>query len=200
VTDYPWWYEVEATAPLMQGDLIEACPVGVFKADLTFDGAGDLDGLLTILRGGVGIEFVRSIVMTQACDLAEQKVRNVILCRAAKLEDFKKDWEEAFTRDKGRQPKPAEWENYIKNIRAGRTWNFTLLRKREAGDGVQLTTPTTIVDFHEVFSLPVAFLEPWVRKGGQGRLQLRPPYREHLSQAFARFFMRVGLPVDIIDL
>jgi hypothetical protein len=29
------------------------------------------------------------------------------------------------------------------------------------------------------------------------RLRLLPPYREHLSQAFARFFMRVGLPVDI---
>ena len=29
------------------------------------------------------------------------------------------------------------------------------------------------------------------------RLRLLPPYREHLSQAFARYFMRVGLPVDI---
>ena len=29
------------------------------------------------------------------------------------------------------------------------------------------------------------------------RLRLNPPYREHLAQAFARFFMRVGLPVDI---
>jgi len=28
-------------------------------------------------------------------------------------------------------------------------------------------------------------------------LRLLSPYREHLSQAFARFFMRVGLPVDI---
>ena len=28
-------------------------------------------------------------------------------------------------------------------------------------------------------------------------LRLLPPYGEHLSQAFARFFMRVGLPVDI---
>jgi hypothetical protein len=26
---------------------------------------------------------------------------------------------------------------------------------------------------------------------------LLPPYREHLSQAFARFFMRVGLPVEV---
>jgi hypothetical protein len=29
------------------------------------------------------------------------------------------------------------------------------------------------------------------------RLRLLPPYREHLSQAFARFFMRIGLPVHI---
>jgi hypothetical protein len=29
------------------------------------------------------------------------------------------------------------------------------------------------------------------------RLRLLPPYREHLSQSFARFFMRVGLPIDI---
>ena len=29
------------------------------------------------------------------------------------------------------------------------------------------------------------------------RIRVLPPYREHLSQAFARFFMRVGLPQDI---
>lgn len=29
-------------------------------------------------------------------------------------------------------------------------------------------------------------------------LRLLPPYREHLSQAFARYFMRVGLPQDLI--
>lgn len=29
------------------------------------------------------------------------------------------------------------------------------------------------------------------------RLRLLPPYREHLAQAFARSFMRVGLPIDI---
>jgi len=46
-----------------------------------------------------------------------------------------------------------------------------------------------------VFSLPVRFVR---KKAADGRrLRLLPPYREHLSQAFARFFMRVGLPVDI---
>jgi len=28
-------------------------------------------------------------------------------------------------------------------------------------------------------------------------LRLLSPYKEHLSQSFARFFMRVGLPIDI---
>jgi len=31
----------------------------------------------------------------------------------------------------------------------------------------------------------------------KGHLLVNPPYREHLSQAFARFFMRVGLPIPI---
>ena len=34
-------------------------------------------------------------------------------------------------------------------------------------------------------------------KCNDGLVTLLPPYREHLSQAFARFFMRVGLPLDI---
>jgi len=39
-------------------------------------------------------------------------------------------------------------------------------------------------------------LEELVTHTGK-RLRLCPPYREHLAQAFARFFMRVGLPQDV---
>ena len=46
-------------------------------------------------------------------------------------------------------------------------------------------------------AVPRAFLEDLIAERGTKRLRLLPPYREHLSQAFARFFMRVGLPVDI---
>ena len=53
-----------------------------------------------------------------------------------------------------------------------------------------------VVDFHRLYTLPLQFLRK--RAGDEGRrLRLQPPYREHLSQAFARYFMRVGLPVDI---
>jgi len=51
------------------------------------------------------------------------------------------------------------------------------------------------VDFHRIFVLPKPLVASVARSVGP-RLRLRPPYREHLAQAFARYFMRVGLPHD----
>lgn len=48
-----------------------------------------------------------------------------------------------------------------------------------------------VVDFRRVSALPLKSLRTRVLTQ-QRRLRLLPPYREHLSQAFARFFMRVG--------
>src|SRR5262245_43529567 len=112
----------------MQGDLIEACPVAVFKEDLVFDEAADLDGLLTTLSGGVGITHVQSIVMTQACDLEQGKIRNVILCPAVSLPVFKADWDANFLGRQGRAPNEKDWSRFVGDIRAGRLWNLTLLR------------------------------------------------------------------------
>lgn len=200
MSDYPWWEEVPADAGLMQGDLIDECPVTVFREDLPFDGGRDLESLLKSLAAAAGLEPVRAIIMTQACDLEQQKIRNVILCPAYSLHAFRESWATTEQARTGSAPKASAWDSHVKNIKAGRLWNLTMLRKREPGDGVTLTTSTTIVDFHEVFSVPVAFLKLWMQKTNQPRLRLRPPYREHLSQGFARFFMRVGLPVDITDL
>jgi hypothetical protein len=59
------------------------------------------------------------------------------------------------------------------------------------------STEHRIVNFHYVFTLPRSFLESLLSEGSCRRLRLLPPYREHLSQAFARFFMRVGLPISV---
>jgi hypothetical protein len=48
----------------------------------------------------------------------------------------------------------------------------------------------------ECQSLPVAYLANHAGQQGD-RWRLQSPYLEHFSQAFARFFMRVGLPVQI---
>ena len=53
-----------------------------------------------------------------------------------------------------------------------------------------------IVNFDIVEKIPVKALKKYARKI-KNRLRLLPPYREHLSQAFAKYFMRIGLPSDI---
>ncbi len=79
------------------------------------------------------------------------------------------------------------------SLRRGYLPGYHLLNKCEI-DGFK--RDYLIVDFRSVYSVPFDFIVELVKKRGK-RLRLLPPYREHLSQAFARFFMRVGLPVDI---
>lgn len=47
----------------------------------------------------------------------------------------------------------------------------------------------------KIFVLPKPVVEAVARSAGP-RLRLRSPYREYIAQAFARYFMRVGLPLD----
>src|SRR5207249_4780028 len=53
-----------------------------------------------------------------------------------------------------------------------------------------------LVDLRRVYTLNTPLIREFAALQGD-RVRLLPPYREHLSQAFARFFMRVGLPVDV---
>ena len=53
-----------------------------------------------------------------------------------------------------------------------------------------------VADFRQIFSLPVGYLTHRADQLGP-RQRLLSPYLEHFSQAFARYFMRVGLPSDI---
>lgn len=60
-----------------------------------------------------------------------------------------------------------------------------------------LTSEHRIVDFHWIHTIPREFLDKFLVEQDLKRLRLLPPYREHLSQSFARYFMRVGLPENI---
>jgi hypothetical protein len=53
-----------------------------------------------------------------------------------------------------------------------------------------------VVDFREIYSLPYDYLVDRAAHLGS-RWRLRSPCLEHFSQAFARFFLRVGLPSTI---
>lgn len=180
----------------MQGDLVDACPVLVFDGVPDIANAVDFATVVDALDDAHAVQPVRVIVMTQACDLAEDKVRNVILCPVYHVEEYRRLWE-APARARGQNPTDRSFTKTLTEVKGGRVWNLTMLDKRDRPEEGGLSIPIQIVDFHEVFSLPLTFLRQWVRTRGTNRLRLSPPYREHLSQAFARFFMRVGLPIDI---
>lgn len=195
MTDFPWYEEVAPDEPLLQGDLVENCPVLVFAELPKLEEVADTAALLKVLQTSAAIQQVRTIVMTQACDLAQGHVRNIILCPIYHLSEYRKQWEPK-QKELGQNPTEKSWNRHTKEMSEGKIWNLTMLEQSK-DDKMNVSIEHQVVDFHEVFSLPVEFLTLWVRTAALPRLRLRPPYREHLSQSFARFFMRVGLPQNI---
>jgi hypothetical protein len=188
---YELWYQVvEPTESLTQGDLILDCPlVGWGTEKLQFEGSGEIETLESAV-----ISFKEDvIVMTQACDIEQDKVKNIVLCPCIPLSQFRREWE-ADMRRRNQNPSDKAWKKFCEKVADGFIWSITILNSYEGGS---VATEHRIVDFHEVFTVPREFLQSYLNQQGQQRLRLLPPYREHLSQAFARFFMRVGLPTPV---
>ena len=179
------WYEaVPGNAGILQGDLILDCPLLVWKQDPKIEGEGK-DEELASLYDIVAADIV---VMTQACDLEQGRVTDVVVCSIHSSEEARTLWAKT---QQGASEKA--WKNFFDQITRGFVWNLAVLNLGEANG---LKTPHRIVDFHEVSTIPLKYLQAIAVKRGQ-RLRLRPPYREHLSQSFARYFMRVGLPSSV---
>lgn len=183
------WYEiVSADTRLTQGDLIPDCPlVGWKKVSAQISGAQDLRGLAEGTQQDV-------VVLTQACDLEHNKVENVLLCPHVSLLEFKNSWEYDVRGRTHQNPTERAWKRICDNISDGYVWHHAILEKHE---GEKLAMASRIVYFNEVYTVPRIFLEPFLTNRQAERLRLRAPYREHLSQAFARYFMRVGLPQSV---
>jgi hypothetical protein len=187
-----WYSHIDAQTPLTQGDLIIDCPVIAWApGPLNLSGSSENE----VLKGATTAIEVDVVVMTQACDLENHKVDKVILCPHISISDYRKAWE-AEKKRLSQNPTKQAWESLFADIRDGYIWNLAVLNAGESGE---LKTEHRIVDFHDVYTIPRGFLESLLKQRGRPRLRLNPPYREHLSQAFARFFMRVGLPVPVTN-
>jgi len=162
---------VDPNEPIWQGDFISSCPIVIPSVEIG-------DELLATIETDVKEYDV--VIMSQSCDLEHKKIDLVLVCPVFRLKESERN--NNFLKSKKVKEK----------IRQGTIPGYHLLDK---SNKVGLTD-YMIVDFHNVYGVPFDFLIDFVKKRGK-RLRLLPPYREHLSQAFARFFMRVGLPVDI---
>lgn len=170
--EFPWYEIVGNSEPVLQGDFLLSCPVFVPAPGVALKENETLPFEIT--------EY-DVIVMSQSCDLIQKKIDLVLVCPIWLLSEFEKN-NDFFKKKEGKEA-----------LRQGNVPGYHLLNKCEI-DG--LIRDYMVVDFRHSYSLPFTFINDISRKQDK-RLRLLPPYREHLSQAYARFFMRVGLPIDI---
>ena len=175
---YPW-YELVSGSSILQGDFIDRCTVIVPCRDT------DIPASEGIPKLKAGITEYNVIVMSQSCDIEQGKVDLVLVSPSWPLEKLGEK-NSVFK-------SPKEFLKWKNELRKGNALGYHLLNKCEL-EGVERNY--MVVDFRNVYSLPLEFLKVLADKADK-RIRLLPPYREHLSQAFARFFMRVGLPADI---
>lgn len=132
---------------------------------------------------------IDAIILTQTCDLANAKLPTILVARVLPWSVFA----EAQFRAGNQAVKS---KGYINALIRGDLPPLALLHERTAAPQLSWS----IVDFRVVFSVERSRLVHFVAQpGSKQRLRLVPPYKEHFAQAFARFFMRVGLPLDAAE-
>ncbi len=159
-------YSTPATNdPLDQGDLLDSCPVLSISS---FNATQPTE---------VGVKATpqRVVVLTQTCDLANEKATAV---------DVAEVFDAQFLIDQ-RLFKPADVKG---PLRAGRVWGWYFLPADAA-----LGLGEIIVDLRRLHTVRLDLLRELCRLGRRrGRIQ--PLYREHLAKHFADTFSRIGLP------
>ena len=172
------WYELVSGGNLEQGDIIEQCPVLRPPKDMDWHvDQPDFSGEILVAPTDV-------VVASQSCDIAARQKTDiwlVVLCpiwalsAAARANPF-------LASSHGKE-----------ECRRGNLPGYHMI----AGcNHQQWKREVSIVSFREIWSLPLHFVRK-LAASRELRPRMRPPYREHLSQALARYFMRVGLPSEV---
>lgn len=173
------WYEVvPGDERVSQGDLIVNCPLVDPRSD------GDHDA--------ISMDHIREdvLVVTQDCDLAQGKAEDVLLCFCLPLSRFKEDWRKD-QEAQGRSPRDDRWKALCGNISKGYTPNVAMLDPFKSEN---LSTEHRVVVFNKAYPMPLDYVQAELKQRNEPRLQLVSPFREHISQSFARCYMRVPLP------
>lgn len=163
-----WYQEIDSNTVLSQGDFIFNCPIVEPPKEINEEGNQFI------------IDDYDIVILSQSCDLENNKVDLVLVCPFYTLSDFA----ETNPQFKSYREKEA--------ARRGNLPGYHLLNFCEFLPHDEFL----IVDFKTVFSVSFEFLKQFKLQEDK-RISLLSPYKEHLSQAFARFFMRVGLPSGI---
>lgn len=175
--EYPWYEEINNSDEITQGDIILNCPIPLPNEEL-------FQAILkdeSVLESALDLKEANIIILSQACDIINDKVDSIVACPVWPLKVLKES-NDYYKSSQARE-----------SLRQGKEPSYHLLNEYNSKT---MAHEFSIVDFHRLYSLPKAYLRS-IAGSIKYRLRLLPPYREHLSQGFARYFMRVGLPMDI---
>ena len=159
-------YDVPPPASsLDQGDVIDGCPIlQIVKFDQQNPDSPQ-----------VACSTQRIVVLTQTCDLANQKTQRITV---AIVHDAQFLVEQNIVRVTDvRGP-----------IRASRVYGWYFLPSC-----LECALPESIVDLRQLYTIPREVLESLCATGGR-KARIQPLYREHLAKHFADTFSRIGLP------
>lgn len=132
--------------------------------------------------------------MTQSCDLENAKTALVVVCPVHSLEDlYNEVLDETKRRRPGKAPNLGEVYKQVRNKALGISKGKTLGRYMIGPCRLKKwENDVRIVDFQQAFSIPFPVLDETAERKKKW-VTIKPPFREHLTQAFGRFFMRVAL-------
>lgn len=150
---------------LDQGDLIDACPILHVKG-FHLDPPGKVE---------VAYDYRRIIVLTQTCDLANQKTTTVDVC-------------EVFDAQHLIDQQMLKLSDVKGPIRAGRVWGLYFLPSK-----TDIGLAEMIVDLRRLHTVRLDLLRALCQAGNR-LARIQTPYREHLAKHFADTFSRIGLP------
>lgn len=148
-----------------QGDIIDGCPIlQIVEFDQQNPGSPQ-----------VACSTHRVVVLTQTCDLSNQKTRRVTV---AIVHDAQFLVEQNIVKASDvRGP-----------IRAGRVYGWYFLPS-----SLECALSESIVDLRQLYTIPRDVLDVLCAAGGR-KARIQPLYREHLAKHFADTFSRIGLP------
>jgi hypothetical protein len=152
-------------APIDQGDIVDGCPIlQIAHFDLRFPDSPK-----------VACSIHRVVVLTQTCDLANQRTQRVVaaIVHVAKLLVAQNVVKAADVRGP---------------IRAGRVFGWYFL---PAATEVELEE--SIVDLRQLFTVPLDVIRELAAEGRR-KARIQPLFREHLARHFADTYSRIGLP------
>jgi hypothetical protein len=166
-----WYSIINGETALMQGDFFFSCKL---LNQISIIDTTEIDA---------ETEIHDIVILSQSCDLAAKKIDRALVCPVYQLETLS-GLHADYKNKKARE-----------ELRKGNRIGYHLLNKPPHQNGLS-KDDFYVVDFKKPYSVALNILEE-LTNHNPTRLRLNSPYREHLSQAFARFFMRVGFPSDI---